>query len=111
MSNIKKKRNVGAQTQKKWRSGGPPLEGRGAEGWSPEEFGPEGSGTAAWGPEGRAPRWGGPKVWGPKVGGPKFRFFFPSPAPIFALFLSLWGSSRGNLVVFEAPGPLNVHVL
>ena len=27
-----KMRNVGAQTQKKWRPGEPPLEGRGAEG-------------------------------------------------------------------------------
>ena len=30
---------------------------------------------------------------------PKIRSFFP-PAPIFALFVSLWGSSRGILVVF-----------
>ena len=51
-----------------------------------------------------------PEGWGPKAGGPKFRSFFPSPAPIFALFLSLWRSSRGILVVFQAPGPSNVHV-
>ena len=55
-----KMRNVGAQTQKKWRPGGPPLEG-----------------------------------WGP-----------PLRPPIFALFLSLWGSSRGNLVVFLKAGTL-----
>ena len=36
--------------------------------------------------------------------------FFPSPAPIFVLFVSLWLSSRGILVVFEAPGDWNVNV-
>ena len=73
-------RNVGAQTQKKLGPGVPPPEG--------------------WGREG-----------GPKGGrGQNFALFFPSLAPIFALFLSLWGSSRGILVVFEAPGPSTVHV-
>ena len=39
---------------------------------------------------------------------PISRFIFPLP---FSLFLSLsWWSSRGILVVFEAPGPSNVHV-
>ena len=33
------------------------------------------------------------------------RFFFSSPATSFALFVSLWVSSRGILVVFEAPQP------
>ena len=86
--------------------------------------GPEG-----WGPDVekvRAPRVGVRRVgarrighrsaglegWGPEGGGPKIsRFFFPLPLP-FSLFfsLSLWGSYRGNLVVFEAPGPLNVHL-
>ena len=35
--------------------------------------------------------------------GPKLRVFFPFPATV-SLFVSLWGSSRGILVVFEAPG-------
>ena len=34
-----------------------------------------------------------------------FALFFPSPAPIFALFVSLWGSYRGILVVFEGRDP------
>ena len=81
--------------------------------WSPEGVGPPRGGVKG-GPEGVGPRRGGaPKDHGapqgvaPKggVGGPKFRAFFPSPAPIFVLFLSLWVSSRGILVVFEAPGP------
>ena len=38
------------------------------------------------------------------------RFFFSSPAPMFALFVSLWVSSRGILVVFEASEPSNVRV-
>ena len=40
-----KMRNSGAQTQKKWRTGGPPPDGWGPEGWGPEEWGPEGSGA------------------------------------------------------------------
>ena len=32
-------------------------------------------------------------------------FLFSSPRSHFSLFFSLWGSSRGILVVFEAPGP------
>ena len=31
---------------------------------------------------------------------PKFALFVPSPAPIFALFVSLWVSCRGIFVVF-----------
>ena len=59
---------------------------------------------------GGAPKGGERKV-GPRKGGwPNISRFFPSPATIFALFVSLWGSSRGFLVVFEAPGPSNVHV-
>ena len=59
-----------------------------------------------WGPEG----WGGsPKGGAPKGGRPKISRFFPSPAPIFALFVSLW-MSCGILVVFEAPEPSNVRV-
>ena len=36
--------------------------------------------------------------------------FFSSSARIFVPFLSLWVSFRRVLVVFEAPGPSNVHV-
>ena len=117
-------RNVGAQTQKKWRPGGPPLEGTGAEGWSPEERGPKGRGPRgveprprkSWGPKGggpkgRAPQRGGSKGGGPKAGGPKISRFFSLSRLHFGSFsLSLWGSYRGNLVVFEAPGPVNIHI-
>ena len=64
------------------KGGGP--EGWG-EGWGPEGWGFEGWGFEGWGPEG----------WGAK----NFALFFPCPA----------GSSRGILVVFEAPGRSNVH--
>ena len=89
-------RRVGARTQKRW--------------------GPEG-----WGPKGRGPKGGGPKISRfffllP----PTFSFFFLSPgvfSSLFSLsgcllvsFFSLWGSSRGILVVFEAPGRSNVLV-
>ena len=53
---------------------------------------------------------GSRKGGGPKGGGPKISRFFFLSRPIFALFVSLWGSSRGFLVVFEAPGRSNVHV-
>ena len=46
-------------------------------------------------PKGRAPKGGRPKI-------SRF-FFFPSPAPC-SLFLSLWVSSRGFLVVFGSAG-------
>ena len=47
----------------------------------------------------------------PFPGPPKIsRFFFPLPPAKFVLFFDLWGSSRGILVVFEAPGPSNVNV-
>ena len=78
-----------------------------------------------WGPKGCGPKSGGPKGGGlkgggSKVGGPKFgALFCPSPTSI-SLFFSLSGvllvsffspgSSRGILLVFEAPGPSNVHV-
>ena len=52
-----------------------------------------------------------PEGWGPgRVGGPQISAFFPSPATV-SLFLSLWVSSRGILVVFEAPRGSNAHVL
>ena len=57
--------------------------------------------------EGWGPRRVGPRRVGPggarKGGGPKFRFFFPL-RPQFRSFVSLLVSSRGILVVFEAPG-------
>ena len=116
MSNKIKMRNVGAQTQKKWRPVGPPLEGRGpggvgarrGEGWGPDpekvraprvgvgRVGPEGWGPAAWGLE------GGP----PKIS----RFFFSLSRLHFRSFSFSLGSCRGILVVFEKPGPSNVHV-
>ena len=51
----------------------------------------------------------GPERVGPLRGEPKNSLFFPSPASIRSFSLS-GGSSRGILVVFEAPGPSNVHV-
>ena len=82
--------HVDAHPSKGWgakplKSGRP--EGRGPEGWGPERW------------------WWGRRVGGPKGGGPAF---FPFPPP-FSLFFSLWGSSRGIFVVFEA-GCSNVHV-
>ena len=78
--------------------GGAPKGGapKGPEGWGPEGWGPEGWGPEGWGPEG----------WGAQ----NFALFFPCPAAKFVLFFPLWGFSRGILVVFEAPGRLNVHV-
>ena len=65
----------------------------------------------------RVVKGGGPEWWEPRrlvsrrLGSPKFRFFFfPFPTPIFIHSSLSWGSSRGILVVFEAPGPSNVHV-
>ena len=43
--------------------------------------------------------------------GPKIRAFSFVSGHRFALFVSLWVSSRGILVVVEAPEPVNVHVL
>ena len=92
---------VGAQTAEK--------------GWEPEGWGPEG-----WGPKSRkkvrARRVGARRVGCSKGGGPEgwpaqnFALFFSSPTPIFILFFSLWGSSRGILVVFWSVGPSNVLV-
>ena len=42
---------------------------------------------------------------------PKFRFFFPSPAPIFVLFFSLWGPSREILKEFLKTGTLKCACL
>ena len=46
----------------------------------------------------------------PKGGRPKFRVFSLSRATIFILSSLSCSSSRGILVVFEAPGPSNVRV-
>ena len=70
----------------------------------------------------RTPSPGPPSAGPPLPDRPKFRAFFPSPAPIFAvfflslgvfscLFLSHWVSSRGILVgFFEGRDHSNVHV-
>ena len=93
------------------RGGGPegwgPERGGGPEGWgpNPEKVGPEGLGARGGGPKG-----GGPKGGGRRVGGPKFRAFFSLSHRKFHSFFSLWGFSRGILVVFEAPGRSNVRV-
>ena len=102
--------------------------GGGPKGWGPGGVGSGGVGSGGVGPGGVGPggvgartqkRWG-PKGWGPeglgarRVGGPKgggdegwgakiSRFFF-SPAGNFILSSLSGGSSRGILVVFEAPG-------
>ena len=61
--------------------------------------------------EEQTPELWGPEGWGPEVwGAQKFRAFFPSPATVSFFFVSLWVSSRGILVVFEAPEPSIVHV-
>ena len=58
------------------------------------------SGAPKGGTNGGAPKGGG---------GPKFRASSSLSRHRFALFVSLWRSSRGILVVFEVPGPSNVH--
>ena len=52
-------------------------------------------------PKGGAPQGGAPQV-GPE-GWEAQNFALPSPATIFILSSLSWGSSRGILVVFEAP--------
>ena len=58
----------------------------------------------------------GPKGWRPngvgaqRVGAQNFALFFLSPAGNFILSFLSGRSSRGILVVFEAPGRSNVHV-
>ena len=96
-----KMRNVGVQTQKKWRPGGPPLEGRG---------GPKGGARRnVRGPRGGVGvrRVGARRVGHRSVGARRrwaqnFALFFHSPATIFFLSSLSWGSSRGNLVFWSA---------
>ena len=53
----------------------------------------------------QTPEGWGPEKWGSESGGPKFRAFFFRLPPHFCSFgLSLWGSSRGFLVVFGSAG-------
>ena len=60
-------------------------------------------------PKGGSPKGGGPKGWGTEGwGAQNFALFFLSPTG--HSFFSLWGFSRGILVVFEAPGRSNVRV-
>ena len=85
-----------AQTWKKW----------GPEGWGIEGWGIEGCGTEGWGPGGwRAEGWRAEGWWAQNFA------LFSSPAPIFALFVSLWVFSCGILVVFEASGPFKCACL
>ena len=79
--------------------------------------GPESGGPKGWGPKGWRPLGGpnpekvGPEGWGARrVEGPKFRAFFALSHRKFHSLFSLWGFSRGILVVFEAPGRSNVRV-
>ena len=70
-------------------------------------YGRSGSGETGW----RRSAWGWSWGWsGWERSAQKNFAFFPSPATIFALFDFLWVSSRGILVVFEAPEPSNVCV-
>ena len=87
---------VGARTQKRW----------GPKGWGARRGGgPEGVGARTqkrWSTKG----WG-LKGWGPEIS----RFFFFSLSPEISFFLlSLGGSSRGILVVFETLGRSIVRV-
>ena len=101
------------------------LEGGGPEGGGPEGGGPEGGGAEGWGAEGwGAGGWGvggcrvegwGPGGWEGPEGGPRrvgprraqnFALFFPSPALIFVLFLSLGVFSWNFGGVFEGRDPL-----
>ena len=88
--------------------------GGGPKGWGARRGGgPEGVGARRGGgpnPEKVGPEGLGAEGWGPKGGGPKFRAFFALSRHNLHSFFSLWGFSRGILVVFEAPGRSNVHV-
>ena len=104
MSNMIKMRNVGAQTQKKSRPGGPTPEGWGLEEWGPEGSGAQRGGAQTWkklgpqglGSQGRGPEGWGPEGWGPEGWAQHFALFFPLPLP-FPLFFSVSG---GLLVEF-----------
>ena len=61
--------------------------------------------SEGWGPRGCFWKGG----WGPEGWGAQNFAFFPSRHNLLSFF-SLLGVFRGILVVFEAPGPSNVHV-
>ena len=82
----------------------------GPKGWGPNPGGaPKGGAPKGLGPRRVAPKGGAPKGGARRVGGPKFRAFSSLSRHHFALFVSLWVSFRGILVVFETLGPSNVR--
>ena len=85
------------------------MKGGGSNGGGSKGGGSKGGGSKGGGSKGGAPKAAG-RVRADRVGAQNFAFFFPCPAAKFVLFFPLWGSSRGILVVFEAPGRSNVHV-
>ena len=58
---------------------------------------------------GGSPKAGAPQGGAPKGGRPKISRFFSLTRHYFHSFFLSWGSSGGILVVFETPGPSNVH--
>ena len=76
--------------------------------WGPEGWGAKPRKSGA--PKGGAPKGGALRVGPRRVGAQNFALFFPSPATVVHSFFPLFWSFRGILVVFEAPGPSNVHV-
>ena len=85
-------------------------EGGGGRRWGDEGRGGDGGGRGdiQGHREGAAPKWGGTQKNGFPNEGTQISRFLPSLATFF--FLSLSVCSRGILVVFETPGPSNVHV-
>ena len=85
-------------------------------GWVEKGGGQKGGGQKKWEPEGWEPKVGAERWefegWGPEGWrAQNFALFFPSP-PQNSFFSSIsGGSSRGFLVVFEAPGHSNKSVL
>ena len=81
---------VGINPEKEWGPEGLRTRRVGPEMWGPEGWGPnpeKGWRQEGWGQE----EWArSPEGWGAQ----NFALFFPSPASIFILFFSLWGSSR-----------------
>ena len=81
--------------------------GEGGGPMDPRSGGSKGGGSKGGGSKGGGSKGGGSKGWG---GAQNFAPFFSLSRHRFAFSVSLWGSSRGILVVFEAPGRSNVHV-
>ena len=83
----------------------------GVEFWDNKVWGPQRVGPKGWRPKPRNRRVGPRRVEPRRVGGPTFRSLFSlSRRKIRSFYLSLWVSSRGILVVFEAPGRSSVRV-